>query len=232
MRKTLVLILLLVPALLWAKRLPPPVVLPVDDGTYRFVVRENGKPNWKGVYKGGHVEAYLKKTGEKIWERYLYTVQVEKGLERDAQDVFLKKMYLDRKERLILQNEKGKWFVLDRRTGEPVHNQDFLRKEDDLSVYYVNPDKVEPVLKGDYYIGVDDRVGYGRQIVRAYDIPTGRLIWEAKVPVPKVRVSGRGNRIAFLWLNDSEEVEITFWDNSGCRLDARNGGLLSFSKPE
>ncbi len=34
-----------------AKRQPPPFIPPLDDGIYRFVLRENNQPNKQNVYK-------------------------------------------------------------------------------------------------------------------------------------------------------------------------------------
>lgn len=229
----LLLLALLLPAPAPAKRLPPPVLLPVDDGTYRFVVRGNEPAGPKGTYRGGKVEAYLKKSGKLIWERYLYTIRLDPAQERDVQDVYLKKMYLGKGFQIVLQNERGKWFVLDRRTGQALDNEDFEKREDDLSIYYAQADRVEPVLKGDYLIEADDRVSWGRQKVRAYDLPTGRLLWEEKVKVPEIRKAqkGKGNRIAFLWMGKDGVLEITFWDNSTCLLDVGTGKILPTHKP-
>src|SRR5580658_2036756 len=118
MKRTIHLIFLLAIACPgWAKRLPPPVILPVDDGVYRFVIRENAKPNRANVYRGGHVVAYLKATGEMLWEKYLYKVQMDPNVEVDVQNVFLYKMFLEKPNLLILENERHEWFALDRRTG-------------------------------------------------------------------------------------------------------------------
>src|SRR5580692_3952274 len=91
----------------WAKRQPPPFIPPLDDGIYRFVLRENSQPNKQNIYKGGHVQAYLKVTGEMLWEKYLYKVQLDPSVERDVQDVFIREMYLDNPNRLVLENERG-----------------------------------------------------------------------------------------------------------------------------
>ena len=212
-----------------AKRLPPPVLLPVDDGVYRFVVFNEPPDHRHNPYQGGHVSAYLKATGEKIWEKYVFRIWVDPGKERDAQDVYLKKMYLDKPDLLVLQNERGDWFVLDRRTGDYLKTQKFKKLEDDPSVYYTDGTRVEPILKGDYVIQADDEVVYGHQKVRAFDMPTGKLLWEKKVPVPRNGDNGR-SPISFMVLNDNGQLEITFGDGSEYRLDVRTGKGLKVAE--
>gem|GEM_PF-2736181 len=211
---------------IWAKRQPPPFIGPVDDGIYRFVLRENSQPNKHDVYKGGHVEGYLKATGQKLWERYLYKVRLDKDVERDIQDVFIKKMYLDKPDRLILQNERGEWFVLERRTGALLQVANFLQLSDE------KPDadddeapKIEPILQGDFYIEAEESVSYGHQKVRAFDVPTGRMLWERKIPSPKGLNGGRSH-ISFMLLNAKGEVEISFDDSSTCLLEAQSGKIV------
>jgi len=232
LRKITLLLFLLTTCPLWAKRLPPPVILPVDDGIYRFVIRENGKPNHANFYKGGHVVAYLKATGEMLWEKYLYKVEVDPKVEADVQNVFIYKMFLQKPSLLILENERHEWFALDRRTGDPVVLEDAPSKEDDPSVYYTEGDKVEPVMKEDYLFEAADNVSYGHQKVRAYDVPTGKLIWEKKIPVPKIKDAkkGEGNRIEFLYWNKDDRLNITFWDSSECLVDPKTGDIVKRSR--
>lgn len=236
MRKIVFLILGLtaLPLSTAAKRLPPPVLLPVDDGTCRFVALNDLPDRDQNPYHAGHVAAYLKGTGRKMWEKYLYKVWVDPAKEQDVQDVFIKKMYLERPNRLILQNEKEEWFVLDRRTGDVLTPKKFPKKGDDLSVYYLREDRVEPVVKGDYVIEADVNVSFGRQKVRVHDLPTGRLLWEEKIQIPKIKkaAKGKGNRISFLWLNDKGELEINFGDNSSCVVDPKTGKILEWKKEE
>lgn len=223
MRKTFLLILsFLATGSVWAKRLPPPVLPPVDDGAYRFVVFTEAPDHRKNPYLGGHVAAYLKATGEKIWDRYLYRIWVDPAKEKDTQDVYLKKMYLDSPNRLILQNEQGTWFVVERRTGDFLGMGKFKELPDDPSVYYTDGTRVEPVLNGDYYIVADSDVIYGHQKVRAYDLPTGKPLWERKVPAPRDGSGGRSH-ISFMVLNDQSQLAITFDDGSECRLDLKTG---------
>lgn len=215
----------------WAKRLPPPLLLPLDDGIYRFVVRENAQPNKNHVYKGGHVVAYLKATGEILWDKYLYKVQMDPKVEPDVQNVFLYKMYLEKPNLLILENERHEWFALFRRTGEKVDLKDVPKNADDPSVYYTDSDRVEPLLKEDYLILAADAVSYGRQKVTAYDVPTGKMIWEKKLNIPKIvgAKKGEGNRIEFMYFNKQDQLEITFWDSSECLLNPKTGELLKRS---
>lgn len=226
MRKTLLLAacwLVVSPAL--SKRLPPPMLAPVDDGAYRFVALNEPPDHRQNPYWGGHVVAYLKATGEKIWDKYLYRVWREPGGEPDAQDVYLKKMYLDSPNLLILQNEQGSWFVLERRTGDALKVGRFKKQEDDPSVYYTDGTRAEPIIKGDYYVEADSDVTYGHQKVRAFELPTGKMLWEKKIPAPW---DGNGSRthISFMILNEKNQVEITFDDGSECRIDIQTGKML------
>ena len=205
-----------------AKRLPPPVLPPVDDGAYRFVVFNDAPDHKKNPYVGGHVAAYLKATGEKIWDRYLYRIWVDPAKEKDAQDVYLKKMYLDSPNRLILQNEQGTWFVVERHTGDFLKMGKFKKLADDPSVYYSDGTRVEPILKGDYYVVADSQVTYGRQKVRAFDLPTGKLLWEKKITTPRDGSGGRSH-ISFMVLNDENRLVITFDDGSEGQLDIKTG---------
>jgi outer membrane protein assembly factor BamB len=209
----------------WAKRQPPPFIPPLDDGIYRFVLRENSLPNKQNIYKGGHVQAYLKVTGEKLWEKYLYKVQLDPTVERDVQDVFVQKMYLDDPNRLILENERGEWFVLDRRTGDSLQVDDFKRMGEPKAPDDDDSNKVEPILQGDYLIEADDTVSYGHQKVRAFDVPTGRLLWEKKIPSPRDGNGGRSH-ISFMLLNQDGQLEITFEDSSECRVEVDSGKSL------
>ncbi len=208
-----------------AKRTPPPFIYPVDDGIYRYVVRENGLPDKKHVYKGGHVVAYLKVTGEMVWEKYLYKVKLDPEVEDDVQDIYLQQMYLDDPNRLILQNERGEWFVLDRRNGNSLMVEKFKRKELEKKEEEADEDIAEragPLLEGNYLVIADPTVSYGHQKVQAFDVPTGRLLWQKKVTNPKSLNGGRSH-ISFMVINDRHELELTFEDSSHCRLDAKTG---------
>ncbi len=210
---------------LGAKRLPPPVLPPVDDGAYRFVVFNEAPDHRQNPYLGGHVAAYLKATGERIWDRHLYRVWVDPAKEKDSQDVYIKKMYLDSPNRLILQNEQGTWFVVERRSGDFLKMGKFKELPDDPSVYYTDGTRVEPVIKDDYFVEADSEVTYGHQKVRAYDLPTGKLLWEKKITTPRDGSGGR-SRISFMVLNDQNQLAITLDDGSECRLDPKTGKTL------
>lgn len=209
----------------WSKRLPPPVLLPVDDGIYRYVAFNDTPDHKQKSYWGGHVAAYNKVTGEKVWEKYLYQIWFDPSKELDDQDVYLKKIYLDKPNRLILQNEHGIWFVLEKRTGDQLKTGKFKKQDDDPSIYYTDGQRIEPILKGDYFIQADSEVTYGHQKVRAYDLPTGKLLWEKRVPAPRSGAGGRSH-ISFMVLNDKGLLEITFDDGSEVRLDAKTGKTL------
>lgn len=214
---------------IWAKRLPPPVILPVDDGAFRFVVINQLPDHRQNPYKSGHVVAYLKATGEKIWEKYLFRIWMEPTTEQDEQDVYIKKMYLDNPNRLILQNEKGAWFVLERRTGDLLKTGNFKKQDDDPSVYYMDGQRVEPIIQGDYFIEADPGISYGHQKVRAYDLPTGRLLWEKKIPSPSDGNGGRSH-ISFMLINSEEKLEITFENGSECHVDVKSGKMSKISE--
>jgi outer membrane protein assembly factor BamB len=223
----LFIILWMAPLAAGAKRIAPPLLLPVDDGAYRFVVWNDFQRIKHNLYAGGHVVAYLKTTGEKRWEKYLYQVQVNPKLERDVQDVYLKKMYLEKPNQLVLQNERDEWFVLERRTGSVLDAINFKKQPEDSSVYYGNDDRVEPILAGTYQIEADPSITYGHQTVRATDIPTGKRLWEKRVPVPKVGPQER-SRILFLAL-DGNRLTVNFEDGSSCLMDADTGRILRTS---
>ena len=214
----------LIPWTAQAKRVAPPVLLPVDDGAYRFVVWNDFQRVKHNLYAGGHVVAYLKTTGEKRWEKYLYQIHINPKLERDVQDVYLKKMYLEKPNQLVLQNERDEWFVLERRTGSVLDASNFKKQPDDPSVYYGNDDRVEPLLQGNYQLEAEPSITYGHQTVRATDIATGKLLWEKRVPVPKVGPQER-SRILFLAL-DGSRLTVNFEDGSSCLMDADTGRIL------
>lgn len=212
----------------FAKRNPPPFLYPVDDGIYRYVVRENGLPDKKHVYKGGHVVAYLKITGEVVWEKYLYKVKLDPEVEEDVQNVYLQQMYLDDPDRLVLQNERGEWFVLDRRNGNPLTVEKFKRKELEKRDEVEDEDLTEragPLLDGNFLIIADPGVTYGHQRVQAYDVPTGRLLWEKKVQNPRGPNGGRSH-ISLMVIHDHHQLELTFEDSTQCRLDAKTGHAI------
>lgn len=212
----------------FAKRAAPVFLYPVDDGIYRFVVRENAPADKKHVYKGGHIVAYSKVTGDMVWEKYLYKVKLDPEVEEDVQDVYIQQMYLDDPNRLVVQNERGEWFVLDRRNGRILMVEKFKRRELPKKQEVNEEDLTEragPLLQGNYLIEVAPAVTYGRQKVRAYDVPTGRLLWEKKIPSPKSLNGGRSH-ISLMVLNDRQELELTFEDSSRHLLDVRTGKTL------
>ncbi|HET9869645.1 MAG TPA: hypothetical protein VFR02_03985 [bacterium] len=219
---------LLVPVASPAKRMPPPMLLPLDDGAYRFVVWNDFKKIKDNLYAGGHVVAYLKTTGEKRWEKYLYLVPINPKITRGDQAIYLKKMYLLKPNRLVFQNERDEWFVLERRTGILLDGADFKKKSDDSSVYYGNDDRVEPILQGTYQVEASPSVTYGHQTLKATDIPTGRVLWEKRVPVPRVGPQER-SRILFLSLQ-GDRLRVSFEDGSSCLMDATTGRILGTSR--
>lgn len=100
-------LVLLAPAA-FAKRAAPAKVEPVvSEGVeYRAPV-EN-----KGV-----VEAWDKATGKKLWEKQVYAVKIDPGMEKDVQDVFIRKLEINAG-KLIVTNERDDVYSIDLKTRE------------------------------------------------------------------------------------------------------------------
>jgi hypothetical protein len=230
MKRTLIAILLLMvwPCCLWAKRLPPPIILPVDDGVYRFVSFNDFIDPDKPTYQGGHVVCYLKATGAKVWEKHLYSARVHPIMEEDVQHVYIKKMYLDEPDRLVLQNEKNKWFVLERSTGKALRFVKFQKKEDDRAVYYTSGDRIRPIIQDGYFVEAEEGENNALKI-RVCDLATGRMLWEKMIALSKKGIIGiNGNKVSpFLFLRKNE-LRIDFGGIFSETFDVKTGkGLYS-----
>jgi outer membrane protein assembly factor BamB len=92
----------------WAKRSEPKKVNPVIHGGVKYVA-----PNVNG--REGKVEALDQKTGEKLWDKVIYTVKIDPNLEEDVQWVFITALSI-RDGKLLVTNEKGDQYTLDFKT--------------------------------------------------------------------------------------------------------------------
>lgn len=100
-------LVLLAPAA-FAKRVEPVEVKPVvHDGIEYRAPHE----------KMGVVEAWDKATGKMVWEKTVYTVEIDPNLEKDVQDVFITKLKIDNG-RLIVTNEHNDRYSIDLKTQE------------------------------------------------------------------------------------------------------------------
>ncbi len=89
----------------WTKRMAPQKVAPVAHGEY--VIRVNHETmGYVGVYDAG---------GTLLWDKRIYRVRYNPFLERDVQDVYISKLFMDR-DLLIIANEKDHYYSLDLRT--------------------------------------------------------------------------------------------------------------------
>jgi outer membrane protein assembly factor BamB len=94
----------------WAKRVPPKKVEPVTRDGVKYVA-----PNLNG--REGKVEALDAKTGDRLWDKVIYTVKIDPNLESDVQWVFIKSLSL-REGRLLVVTERGEQYLLDLKTKE------------------------------------------------------------------------------------------------------------------
>ena len=83
----ILLLTLLLPQLISAKRLPPLKVDPVSYEGIRYVA-----PNDDG--RRGYIEAWNVGTNKKLWELTLFTNPIDPNLEEDVQWVFIKMLNL------------------------------------------------------------------------------------------------------------------------------------------
>jgi hypothetical protein len=94
----------------WAKRSGPKQVAPVIHDGVKYVA-----PNLNR--REGKVEALDPKTGEKLWDKLIYTVKIDPNLEQDVQWVFITALSI-RDGKLLVTNEKGDQYTLDLKTKE------------------------------------------------------------------------------------------------------------------
>ncbi|HXC98436.1 MAG TPA: hypothetical protein VN048_03780 [Verrucomicrobiae bacterium] len=68
------------------------------------------------VEKIGHVQAFDRASGLKLWETTVYTITINPILEQDVQWVFISEMHVE-DGKLVITNEDGKTYRLDLKTG-------------------------------------------------------------------------------------------------------------------
>ena len=92
----------------WAKRSEPKKVTPVMyEGVKYIAPHVNGRE--------GKTEALNQETGEKLWDKVIYTVKIDPNLEEDVQWVFITALSI-RDGKLLVTNEKGDQYTLDLKT--------------------------------------------------------------------------------------------------------------------
>ncbi len=106
MKKFLVLLILLFTCISFAsaKRMPAPEVRITHDGI------EYIAPNTPD--KMGYIEAYDVNSGEKLWEKKVYSVEIDPYMEEDVQWVFIKEMYVEEGDTLVVVDERGKVYKI------------------------------------------------------------------------------------------------------------------------
>lgn len=87
----------------YAKRSPAPEVPAV---VYHGVVYS------ASYHKGGVIDAYSVKTKHLLWKKQIYFVKYNPHLERDVQDVYIKKMKLHHGH-LLIKDERNRVYSLD-----------------------------------------------------------------------------------------------------------------------
>jgi hypothetical protein len=90
-----------------ADRTPPKTVEPVIFNDVQYVATSS--------VKMGYVEARDMKSVKKLWELQIYTVEYERGLEPDVQDVFITSLAINGNV-LIVTNEHNEIYEVDLQT--------------------------------------------------------------------------------------------------------------------
>jgi hypothetical protein len=102
-------------------RIPAPTVAPVKVSGVRYEQVKNGL--LAGFDQmGGYLAAYDEASGAQLWTLKVYDNKRSPDREGDVQDVFFKSMTLRQDGALLIENERGKRFVVDTksRTSEPA----------------------------------------------------------------------------------------------------------------
>lgn len=106
---TLFLVLLvLMPCVVQAKRAAPPKIDPVVSGGVRYVV-----PNDNG--RKAYVQARDLKTNKLLWESTIFRNVIDPLMEEDVQCIYIRSMTLKDAE-LVLGSEDGRIFILNLKT--------------------------------------------------------------------------------------------------------------------
>jgi hypothetical protein len=96
-----------------AKRVGPPAVPPVEAAGLRFEVvhwgRERGLPQ-----NGGYVAAVDPQSGAERWLLRVYTIEYDRDLEEDVQDVFIESMRWNPTEKVLeIRDERERTYTVD-----------------------------------------------------------------------------------------------------------------------
>jgi len=93
-------------------RIPAPKVEPVRIGGVRYEQVPNGL--LAGFDQmGGYLSAYDEASGKLLWSLKIYDNRRDPAREGDVQDVFFKSMKAQGDGTLLIENERGKRFVVD-----------------------------------------------------------------------------------------------------------------------
>ena len=94
-----------------AKRAAPEEVPPV--ATDKAVYSVPHFPEGDRIQNGGVIEARDPQPKKLLWQVQIYKTEVDKALEKDVQDVFIKSLSFDKVHNLlIMSDEKSRVFVL------------------------------------------------------------------------------------------------------------------------
>jgi hypothetical protein len=94
-----------------AKRVGPPEVPPVVQGSTRFEVIHWGRDRGLGQ-NGGYIAALDDASDRELWTLKIYGVSYDPELEEDVQDVFIEKMTAIRADALEIVDEKGRRYLV------------------------------------------------------------------------------------------------------------------------
>ncbi|AEF99298.1 hypothetical protein Metme_0860 [Methylomonas methanica MC09] len=93
-------------------RIPAPIVAPIIHNGVRYEQVPNGL--LAGFEQmGGYLVAIDEATGSTLWTLKVYDNQRNPEKEGDVQDVFFKSMALQADGSLLIENERGKKFIVD-----------------------------------------------------------------------------------------------------------------------
>lgn len=101
-------------------RIPAPVVTPIIHNGVRYEQVPNGL--LAGFEQmGGYLVAIDESTGSTLWTLKVYDNLRKPEKEGDVQDVFFKSMALQADGTLLIENERGKTFIVDpaKKTSTP-----------------------------------------------------------------------------------------------------------------
>lgn len=94
------------------RRIPAPQICAITQGGIRYEQVKNGL--LAGLDQmGGYLLAKDDVSGELLWTLKVYDNQRQAGKEGDAQDVFFKSIQLQSNGSLLIENERGKRFIVD-----------------------------------------------------------------------------------------------------------------------